>query len=77
MGLFIPRQFPRSAVAVGAGHCSGARLRSPWPRARPLACVSPVSTNAFRAEPHAFSGVSQAAASADCNQIQSGIKRRS
>lgn len=63
--------------AVGAWSLIGARLRSPWPRARPPACDSTVSTNAFRAELHAFSGVSQAAASADCNQIQSGIKRRS
>lgn len=48
------------------------------PRARLPACDSAVSTNAFRTELHAFfffSGVCRPAPSADCNQIQSGIKR--
>lgn len=49
-----------------------ATLGSPRPRARPLTRDSTVSINAFRAELHAFSGVSQAAASADRYQIQSG-----
>ena len=83
MGLFIPGPGfsfflpPRTLRCCRCWSLFGPRLRSPWPRARPPACDSTVSTNAFRAELHAFSGVSQAAASADCNQIQSGIKRRS
>lgn len=80
MGLFSFTGYFRARRCCRCCRCwsqFGARLRSPWPRARPLACVSTVSTNAFRAELHAFSGVSQTAASADCNQIQSGIKRRS
>lgn len=77
MALFIPITNFRALRRCRCRSLFGARLRSPWPRARPPACDSTVSTNAFRAELHAFSGVSQAAASADCNQIQSGIKRRS
>lgn len=76
-GLFIPAPNFHALRCCRSWSLFGARLRSPWPRARPPACDSTVSTNAFRAELHAFSGVSQAAASADCNQIQSGIKRRS
>lgn len=68
-----PIQFPRLPVLSLLATFQG--VRSPWPRARPR--DSTVSTNAFRAALHGFSGVSQAAASADCNQIQSGIKRRS
>lgn len=47
-------QFPCSAVLSVLVTDRGARLRSPWPRARPPACDSTVSTNAFRGRATCF-----------------------
>lgn len=71
---FVSSRFLGCLQLCDAGHRPW--LRSPWPRTWLAACNTAVSSNAFRAELHAFAGVLRVVVSADSNEIQSGIKRR-